>query len=334
MEVIKLAHGSGGRLTHELIENIIYEELGNNILLKRDDASCLKPPAGKLAVTTDSFVISPIFFSGGDIGKLSVCGTVNDLAANGAYPLYLTLSFILEEGLEIAKFKQIVSSIAKTAGRAGVKVVTGDTKVVKQGEADQIYINTTGLGAIKQGINLAEKTVQPGDKVIVNGSLGDHGASILADREGFDFKHNLKSDCSLLHDLIDQILAGSKGVKFLRDPTRGGLATTLNEIANEEEVRIKVWEDALSFKPGVEALGEILGVDPLYLASEGRMVMIVDKKEVGQVVDIMVKESEVETPKVIGEVTAEEEPGVDLVTELGGTKELRMLNKELLPRIC
>lgn len=333
MTRITLAHGNGGQLTQELIEDIIYQYCGNDILLEQDDAAYLPAVEGQLVTSTDSFVIDPIFFSGGDIGKLAVCGTVNDLAVNGAEPLYLTLGLILEEGLEIDKLKRIIQSVGETAQAAGVKIVAGDTKVVPQGRGGGIYINTTGLGVVGPEINLQDAEIEIGDKIIVSGSIGDHGAAILAKREGFEVNGALKSDCNVVHNLADQILSSSRGVKFLTDPTRGGVATALNEIAQQNQLTINLDEELLPIKKEVQGLGEILGIAPLYLASEGRILCVAAAEEAVAVVNVMKANSIGKGTTVIGEVTGDK-ARVCLKTELGGRRVLRPLEKQLLPRIC
>ena len=333
MKTITLAHGNGGELMQELIKDIIYYYCGNDILLQQDDAAYLPEVEGELVTTTDSFVVDPIFFPGGDIGKLAVCGTVNDLAVNGAHPLYLTLGLILEEGLEIDELKRIIKSVAETARKVGVKIVTGDTKVVPQGKGGGIYINTTGLGVVGPGINLQNAKIETGDKIIISGSIGDHGATILASREEFELSSALKSDCALLNNLTAQILSSSGGIKFLTDPTRGGLATALHEIAQQKQVTINLEEEILPIKKEVQGLGEILGIDPLYLASEGRVLCVAAAEEVEAVVNAM-KDSPIGTgTAVIGEVTGDKSR-VCLTTNLGGTRILRPLQKQLLPRLC
>ena len=333
METITLAHGNGGQLTQELIEDIIYRYCGNDILLTSDDAAYLPKVEGQLVTSTDSFVVDPLFFPGGDIGKLAVCGTVNDLAVNGAQPLYLTVGLILEEGLKLDKLKRIMQSIAKTAQGAGIKVVAGDTKVVPQGKGGEIYINTTGLGVVGPGINLQDVEIEIGDKIIISGSIGDHGATILAQREGFEVSSALKSDCTLLHNLTAQILSSSKGIKFLTDPTRGGLATALHEIAQQNQVAINLEAAKLPIKKEVQGLGEILGIAPLYLASEGRVLGVVAAEEAETVVKEMQTNPRGKGAVVIGEVTGNKSQ-VCLKTNLGGTRILRPLHKQLLPRIC
>jgi hydrogenase expression/formation protein HypE len=334
MDVITLAHGSGGKLTHQLIDSIFQQYFDNEILGQKNDSALLPEVNGKIAVTTDSFVINPIFFNGGDIGKISVCGTVNDLAMSGAKPLYLTVGFIIEEGLAIEDLRKIVKSIAKTAKEAGVKIVTGDTKVVEQGNADKIYINTTGIGVVTRDIYIGGEMAEPGDKVIINGTLGDHGASIMAQRGDLDFDFSTESDCCLLNNLIEDILNTSNNVKVLRDPTRGGLATTLNEIASQSQVAIELEEEQIPIKAEVRSLCEILGVDPLYLANEGKVIVIVSEEDVEKVLEVMRKNPMGEDAQIIGTIVDSNDSNVYLKTGLGGTRILNMLAGELLPRIC
>jgi hydrogenase expression/formation protein HypE len=333
METITLAHGNGGQLTQELIEELIYHYCGNDILLQKDDAANLPQVEEQLVTSTDSFVIDPIFFPGGNIGKLAVCGTVNDLAMNGAKPLYLTLGLILEEGLEIEKLERVIKSVAQTAQQAGVKVVAGDTKVVPQGQGGEIYINTTGLGVIDSGITLQDAEIEVGDKIIVNGSLGDHGAAVLAKREGFDVENKLRSDCTLLHSLVEEMLTYSSEIKLLRDPTRGGVANTLNEIAQYYQVGINLQEKIIPFKQEVQGIAEILGIDPFYLANEGKLICISTPQQAPQILKIMKDNPVGQGAKIIGEVT-DVKTGVYLKTKFGGTRILSMLQNQLLPRIC
>lgn len=334
MDVITMAHGSGGRLTKELIEGLFYNHFKNEILLEGNDSAILSSIKGKPVTTTDSFVIKPIFFRGGDIGKLSICGTVNDLAMSGASPLYITVGFIIEEGFEISKLERIVESMSKTALKAGVKIVSGDTKVVERGNCDGIYINTTGIGVLERNLYLSGANAEVSNKIIINGSLGEHGASILTQRGGLGLKSQLNSDCALLHGLIADILDNSKQVKVLRDPTRGGVATILNEIAEQSRVSIKLQEENLPIREGVKNLCKITGFDPLYLANEGKVIVVVDASEANQVLDVMKKNPLGREARIIGEVVNEDDSIVYLETALGGSRIINMLSGELLPRIC
>ncbi|CAH2213310.1 hydrogenase expression/formation protein HypE [Tepidibacter aestuarii] len=334
MSIITLGHGSGGKLTHNLIEDIFYKYFDNDILLQKNDSSILPKLEGKIAVTTDSFVINPIFFNGGDIGKLSVCGTVNDLAMSGAKPLYITVGFIIEEGFEIENLEKIVESIAITAKNANVKIVAGDTKVVEKGSADKIYINTTGIGVIDKDIYLSGENAKPGDKIIISGSLGDHGVCIMSKRKNLEFDVSVKSDCNLLNKLIEEILDTSNNVKVLRDPTRGGLATTLNEFASHSKRSISINEEDIPVKDEVRSMCEILGLDPLYIANEGKVVLIVSKEDAQRVVEVMRNNPMGKDAQIIGEVLEDNKKIVSLKTDIGGTRLLSMPSGELLPRIC
>ena len=334
MDIITLAHGAGGQLTGELIEGLFYKYFKNDFLFQGNDSTVLPAVKGRLVTSTDSFVIKPIFFKGGDIGKLSICRTVNDLAMSGARPLYITVGFIIEEGFEINKLERIVKSMAETAVAADVKIVAGDTKVVERGSCDKIYINTAGIGVLEGIIQLGGERAETGNLVIINGSIGDHGASILIQRNELSINDDLKSDCALLNNLVSGILDNCQKVKVLRDPSRGGVATTLNEIARQSKVSIKLKEEDLPIRKEVRSLCQIAGFDPLYLANEGKVIAIVDSTEAEKVLEIMRKHPLGQKTGIIGEVIAEEDHRVYLETDLGGTRILNMPFGELLPRIC
>jgi len=330
---ILLAHGSGGKLGHDLIEKNFVPSLGNPILNKLDDSAVFEL-SGRLAFTTDSYTVSPIFFPGGDIGKLAVCGTVNDLAMNGATPLYLSLSFIIEEGLPVNELEKIVNSIYQMAAEAEVKIVTGDTKVVNQGTADKLFINTSGVGIVPPGIDISGANAMPGDKIILNGNLGDHGIAVLSKRQGLEFNVPIESDCAPLNGLVAEMLAISVNLHCLRDPTRGGLATTLNEFARQSQVGIRIDEASLPVNEAVMAACELLGFDPLYVANEGKLVAIVAPSDADKVLDRMKQNRYGTKATIIGEVV-EEHPGkVVMKTILGSSRIVDMLVGELLPRIC
>lgn len=334
-EVILLAHGSGGTLTHQLVKTVFQEAFGNLILDEMLDSAVLNLPHGRIAFTTDSFVVDPVFFPGGDIGKLAVCGTVNDLAVSGAEPLYISVAFIIEEGFPFADLYRIVSSMKEAAYVAGVRVVTGDTKVVGRGNADKIFINTAGIGLLPEGYQLSPRRIQVGDVVIVSGSLGEHGLAILAQREGLSFTTPVVSDCTLLHRLARALLrAGREGVRCMRDPTRGGLATTLNELAVQSGWGILVQEGLLPVRQEVTSACEMLGIDPLYLANEGKLIAVVAPDVAPSVLEAMRSLPEGRDAVQIGEVVGEEPGFVLIETELGATRILTMLESELLPRIC
>jgi len=272
---ILLAHGSGGKLSHELVEKKFLPFLANPALNKLDDSAIFEA-SGRLAFTTDGYVVNPIFFPGGDIGKLAVCGTVNDLAMNGAKPLYLSLSAIMEEGLLISDLEQIVQSIKKAAEEAEVSIIAGDTKVVNRGQADKLFITTSGVGIVPPGVDISGANARVGDKVLLSGTIGDHGMAIMSQREGLRFATTLRSDCAPLNKLVAQMLRVSSRIHCLRDPTRGGLATTLNELARQSKVGIAIEEAEIPVKEEVKAACELLGLDPIYVANEGKLVCIVD----------------------------------------------------------
>jgi len=330
MERIIMAHGSGGRLSHQLVQDLFQKYLGNDYLNQMNDATIL-PGSTKLALTTDSFVVNPIFFRGGDIGKLAVCGTINDLSVTGARPRYLSLAVILEEGFLIEDLERIVQSIAETSQKAGVPIVCGDTKVVERGSADKIFINTTGVGFLQEHL-VGPEYIQPGDYLLISGTIGDHGIAILADREGLEFGTPVVSDCAPLNHLIESFYG--PGVRCMRDPTRGGVGTTLNEIARQAKVSIVLEEESLPLNPGVEGACGMLGLDPLYLANEGKVLAVVAPEAVEEVLAKMKAHPLGEQAAVIGRI-GEKDPGLVLLkTPLGGKRIVGMLEGEHLPRIC
>ncbi len=330
---ILLTHGSGGKLAHELIEKNFLQALGNPILAKLDDSAVLDFN-GRLAFTTDSYVVNPIFFPGGDIGKLAVYGTVNDLAMSGAKPLYLSLSFIIEEGLPQDELNEIVDSVQKAAQEAGVKIITGDTKVVHRGSADKLFINTAGIGIIPKGIDISGSNARPGDKVILSGTIGDHGIAVLSQREGVRFSTQLESDCAPLGGLVAEMLEASSNIHCLRDPTRGGLATTLNELARQSKVSIRIEEEKVPVREEVLAGCEMLGFDPLYVANEGKLVAIVADEDADKILKAMRGNHYGKDAAIIGEVRAENPGRVVMKTWLGASRIIDMLAGDPLPRIC
>ncbi len=332
-ERILLAHGSGGKLAHELIKNKFVKAFDNTCLSRLDD-SAVFDVSGKMAFTTDSFVVSPIFFPGGDIGKLSVCGTVNDLAMVGAKPLYLSLAFIIEEGLSQSELCTIIDSIQAAAREAGVEIVTGDTKVVNRGSADKLFINTAGVGIIPDGINVSGSNARPGDKVLLSGTIGDHGIAVLSKREGLSFSTTLNSDCAPLDRLVADMLKASPNIHTLRDPTRGGLATTLNEIAEQSQVSIRIEEEKIPVRQEVMGACEMLGFDPLYIANEGKLVAMVPPEDAAGVLKVMRKNRYGKDSAIIGEVKAEHPGRVVMKTCLGSSRIVDMLVGDPLPRIC
>jgi hydrogenase expression/formation protein HypE len=333
-EKILLAHGSGGKLSHDLIQQVFIPQFVNPILEPLDDSAKITNRQGFLAFTTDSYVVNPIFFPGGDIGKLAVCGTVNDLSMVGATPSYLSLSLIVEEGFSIELLKQITSSIHKVAEQAGVNIVTGDTKVVEHGAADQLFINTSGIGWIRPGVNLSGVNAKPGDKILLSGYLGDHEMAVLSQREGFKFKGELKSDCAPLNDLVGKMLDACPSIRCMRDPTRGGLATTLNEIAWMSNVGMAIEEEKVPIRESVRGISELLGLDPLYLANEGKLIAICPPNEEEHLLDVMRNHPLGRDAEIIGRVTEENRKRVILQTLIGGHRILDMLTGGQYPRIC
>ena len=330
---ILLAHGSGGRLSHELVERLFLPFLANPALNKRDD-SALFEASGRLAFTTDSYVVRPILFPGGDIGRLAVCGTVNDLAMSGARPLYLSLSAIIEEGLRMSELERIVQSVKKAAEEAEVSIIAGDTKVVERGQADKLFITTSGIGTVPPGVDISGANAKAGDKILLSGTIGDHGVAIMSQREGLRFAVALNSDCAPLNKLVSQMLDISPRIHCLRDPTRGGLATTLNELARQSGVGIIVRESDIPVKEQVRAACELLGLDPLYVANEGKMVAVVDPADADQILSQMRQNAYGREAALIGEVTARHPGKVVMQTQLGPSRIVDMLSGELLPRIC
>lgn len=334
MDFVTLAHGSGGRMTHKLINDIFRRYFSNDILEQGDDSALITLDSSRIAFTTDSFVISPIFFKGGDIGKIAVCGTVNDLTAAGAKPLYLSCGFIIEEGLPFETLENIARSMGETAAKCGVRIATGDTKVVQKGAADKIFINTSGIGIIHEGINISGRNAKPGDSIIVTGNIGDHGCSIMLEREALNINADISSDCAPLNGLVERIFSVTKDVHVLRDPTRGGLATTLNEIASQSNVGISLNEDAIPVSRGVRGVCELLGMDQLYMANEGKMIIIVPKQFSKDVVKALQEDTLGKNAAIIGEVTDKQQGRVVMKTYAGGSRILDMLTGDQLPRIC
>ncbi len=331
---VDLSHGSGGRAMEQLIEELFVSAFANDALDRRDDNAVLDVPPGRLVVSTDSFVVSPLFFPGGDIGSLAVHGTVNDVAMGGAVPLYLTAGFIIEEGLPLSELKRVVDSMAAAARDAGVAIVTGDTKVVERGKGDGVFINTTGIGVRRDVVAPSADRARPGDVVILSGSIGDHGIAIMSTRESLDFEAPILSDSAALHGLVAAILDVAPGVRVLRDPTRGGLSATLNEIAGRSNVGMLVRERDIPVKPAVEAACELLGLDPLHVANEGKLVAIVDPADAGAVLAAMRAHPRGAEAAIIGTVTAEARGLVQLDTTFGGRRIVDWLAGEQLPRIC
>jgi len=332
---VDMAHGSGGRAMAQLIEELFAKYLGNEYLAQGDDGALLPNPGeGKLVMATDSHVVSPLFFSGGDIGCLSVHGTINDVAMMGAKPLWLSAAFILEEGFKLADLARIVQSMAKAAKDAGVPVVTGDTKVVERGKGDGVFITTTGVGVVAPGRELSGHCAKPGDAILVSGTLGDHGMAIMAERESLGFDAPIVSDTAALHGLIDAMRASGADIHVLRDPTRGGLATTLNEIAKQSGVGMMLQEKDLPVTPAVNAACEFLGLDPLYVANEGKLVAICAEQDADKLLVAMRAHPLGEAAAIIGTVHEDAHHFVQMTTGFGGRRIVDWLSGEQLPRIC
>ena len=330
---VLLAHGSGGKLTQELIDKIFLPSFKNKHLEQLTDSAILNIKSDSVAFTTDSYVVNPIFFPGGNIGKLAVYGTVNDLSVCGAMPLYLSLSFILEEGFEIDKLCRIVKSIEKASKIAGVSIVTGDTKVVERGMCDSIYINTSGIGISHIKADLGYNRIKPGDKILINGPIGEHGIAILSARKELEFENPPKSDCSPLTDLIKELLENCN-VHFMRDPTRGGIASALNEIAKKSKFKLRIYEDKIPVSETVEGACSILGLNPFYIANEGKVLVFVEKEHANKALKIMRKHPLGKKAAVVGEVEKERTRKVVVETSIGSEKILDFLIGDQLPRIC
>jgi hydrogenase expression/formation protein HypE len=333
--LILLGHGSGGTLSHQLLEQLIIPILSSVPLAGQNDAAVLSLEGGvRLAFTTDSYVVDPIFFPGGNIGDLAVNGTVNDLAMAGARPLALSVGIIIEEGFDRQDLTLILNSMRRAADAAGVAIITGDTKVVPRGKADRIFINTAGIGLVPVGLELGGDRARPGDVVIVSGTLGDHGVAVLAGREGLSLSTAVSSDCAALNGLVADMLKLEGAVRALRDPTRGGLATTVKEIARQSGVSIRLREESLPVRPEVQAVCAILGLDPLYVANEGKLVAVVDGQRAEDVLAVMHAHPLGREAASIGTVSAGAGGQVTLITAAGGERNVEMLAGEQLPRIC
>ncbi|GHT64972.1 hydrogenase expression/formation protein HypE [Bacteroidia bacterium] len=333
-DCVLLGHGSGGRLSHQLIRDIFYPAF-RNPLLEQDHDGCVFPvESGKIAYSTDTFVVDPVFFPGGNIGDLAINGTVNDLACCGAKPKYLTVGFILEEGLPLADLQQIVLSMQAAAQKANVQIVAGDTKVVERGKCDKIFINTSGIGIVPEGVDIAPAKAVPGDVVICSGEIGVHGIAILSARESLGFETNMESDTAALNHLLNRLLEEVPEVHVLRDPTRGGVATTLNEIAASANIEIILDETALPVSEPVRAASEIFGLDPLYIANEGVVLVILPEKQAEKALSILHQFPEGEKAKIIGKVNSQGKAQVKLKTLYNNHRIISMLAGEQLPRIC
>jgi hydrogenase expression/formation protein HypE len=333
-EHIVLGHGSGGKMAADLIAKTFLPAFDNPALRAGDDGAVVDVPAGRIVLSTDSHVVTPLFFPGGDIGHLAVCGTVNDVAVMGATPLYLTVSFILEEGLPLDTLQRVVNSMKQAAAEAGVQIVSGDTKVVQRGKADGLYISTTGVGILPEGRIIGGAQAKPGDVVLLSGSMGDHGIAVLAARGELGFETDIQSDCAPLNGLVADLLSACPEVHVLRDPTRGGVATTLNEIAKQSSVGITLFEQTLPVRPAVAAVCEMLGFDPLYVANEGKVLVILPRESAERALAVMRASKYGREAALIGEVSAAPQGRVLMKTAIGATRVVDMLAGEMLPRIC
>lgn len=333
-DTVLLGHGSGGTLSGDLVREVFLPAFQNPVLARLDDQAVFAIDGSRLAMTTDSFVVKPLFFPGGDIGSLAVHGTINDLAMGGARPLYLSAAFILEEGLSFEVLRRVVQSMREAADQAGVAIVTGDTKVVEKGSGDQIFITTTGIGVVPDGVSLSANQAKPGDKVLLSGSVGDHGIAILAQREGLEFESQIQSDSAALHTLVASMLATGGAIRCMRDPTRGGLSSTLNEIAAQSGVGMELIEGEIPVREEVQGACEMLGLDPLYVANEGKLVAIVDPAAADEILAAMRGHRLGQEAHVIGTVTESNRGLVIMRTALGTTRIVDMLAGDQLPRIC
>lgn len=330
---VTLAHGAGGKQTSELIDRVFKAHF-ENPALTADDAAVLTPPAGKMAMTTDGFIVSPAFFPGGNIGKLSICGTVNDLACMGARPCYLSCAFVIEEGYPMERLEEIAAAMEKTAKEAGVTIVSGDTKVAGKGQVDGVFITTTGVGEILNGVETSGAKAQPGDAILVTGDVGRHGCTILLAREDFGIEADVTSDCAPLWGTVEVMLETTKNIHVIRDATRGGVGTVLYEIAGQSNVGVRLDSTAVPVAPEVQGVCRMLGLEPLYLACEGRLVIIAPKEEAPKLLEILRQGPYSRDAAIIGEITAENPGRVIMTTEIGAQTVLPQPGGELLPRIC
>jgi len=334
-DTVLLGHGSGGKLSAELIQSIFLPAFRSAALEKLDDQAIVSINGTRLAITTDSFVVKPLFFPGGDIGSLAVHGTVNDLAMGGARPLFLSVAFIIEEGLSMGVLRRVVISLRDAAHKAGVEVVTGDTKVVEKGSGDQVFINTTGIGLVRPGLKLSSDRACPGDAIVVSGFLGDHGIAILSERQGLEFECPVVSDSAPLHGLVAEMLdVGGESIHCMRDPTRGGLSSALNEIAQRSGVSMQLDEPKIPVREAVRGACEMLGLDPLYVANEGKLIAIVNNSEAEKVLEAMRRHPLARDAQMIGRVTKQDSAPVTIRTAYGTNRIVDMLSGDQLPRIC
>ncbi len=331
---VEMIHGSGGRATAELVRTLFHRHLGNPFLAQGNDQAAFDVGAGRMVMTTDAHVIAPLFFPGGDIGSLAVHGTINDVATAGARPLYLSAAFILEEGFPLADLDRIVASMARASREANVPVITGDTKVVEKGKGDGVFITTTGIGVVPEGVHISGDRAKPGDAILVSGTLGDHGIAVLSKRENLEFETEILSDSAALHGLVADMVAAVPGIHCLRDPTRGGLASTLNEIAQQSRVGMRLVESAIPFKADVVAACELLGLDPLYIANEGKLIAICEKSDAERLLSAMRSHPLGCDAAIIGESVADPHAFVQMQTRFGGRRMVDWLLGDPLPRIC
>ena len=331
---VEMSHGSGGRSMAQLIEELFVKHFDNDLLRQANDQAAFDVAGGRMVMSTDGHVISPLFFPGGDIGSLSVHGTLNDVAMSGARPLYLAAGFILEEGFSLAELDKIVASMGRASTMAGVPVVTGDTKVVEKGKGDGVFITTTGVGVVPDGVHISGDRAQPGDAILVSGTLGDHGVAIMSSRENLEFETTIESDSAALHTLIEKMVAAVPDIHCLRDPTRGGLATTLNELALQSQVGMNLLEDAIPVRSAVADACELLGLDPLYVANEGKLICICAAEHAQTLLAVMQSHDLGRQAAIIGEVIDDEFGFVKMQTRFGGNRMIDWLAGEQLPRIC
>lgn len=331
---VEMSHGSGGRSMAQLIEELFVKHLDNDLLRQANDQAAFDVVGGRMVMSTDGHVISPLFFPGGDIGSLSVHGTLNDVAMSGARPLYLAAGFILEEGFSLAELDKIVESMGRASIAAGVPVVTGDTKVVEKGKGDGVFITTTGVGVVPDGVHISGDRAQAGDTILVSGSIGDHGVAIMSSRENLEFETTIESDSAALHTLIEKMVSVVPTIHCLRDPTRGGLATTLNELALQSKVGMNLFETAIPVKPAVADACELLGLDPLYVANEGKLICICAQEDAQTLLQVMHAHELGKQAAIIGEVIEDEFGFVKMQTRFGGSRMVDWLAGEQLPRIC
>ncbi|MEJ2423855.1 MAG: hydrogenase expression/formation protein HypE [Candidatus Thiodiazotropha sp.] len=331
---VDMSHGSGGRAMAQLIDELFVKHLDNELLRQGNDQASFPVASGRMVMSTDGHVISPLFFPGGDIGSLAVHGTINDVCMSGAKPLYLSAGFILEEGFPLADLERIVMSMGRAAAAAGVPVVTGDTKVVEKGKGDGVFITTTGVGVVPEGVNISGDRARPGDAILLSGSIGDHGVAIMASRENLSFETTVESDSAALHTLVATMVEAVPSIHCLRDPTRGGLATTLNELAQQSGVGMRLDENTIPVKPQVAAACELLGLDPLYVANEGKLIGICPGDQAEAVLEAMRRHPQGQDAAIIGEVTDDPHGFIEMRTRFGGNRVVDWLAGEQLPRIC